>query len=77
MHPALQHDLMQARQRDLLRSAAQQRLAAQARQRDLLRSAAQQRLAAQARAARLPRRGRKAAAPRWRLPRLAWRLLPS
>jgi hypothetical protein len=59
MHPALQHDLMQARQRDLLRSAAQQRLAVQAR------------------AARLPRRGRKAAAPRWRLPRLAWRLLPS
>ena len=31
MHPALQHDLIQARQHDLLRSAAQQRPAAQAR----------------------------------------------
>jgi hypothetical protein len=31
MHPAFQYELMQARQHDLLRSAAQQRLAAQAR----------------------------------------------
>ena len=59
MHPALHYDLMQARQHDLLRSAAQKRAAAQAR------------------AARLPRRDRTAAAPRRRVPRLAWRLLPS
>lgn len=31
MHPALQYDLMQARQHDLLQSAARQRLAGQAR----------------------------------------------
>ena len=31
MYPALQYDLMQARQHDLLQSAARQRVAAQAR----------------------------------------------
>lgn len=31
MHPVIQHNLMQARQHDKLRSAARQRLAAQAR----------------------------------------------
>lgn len=31
MHPTLQHDLMQARQQDKLRSAARKRLAARAR----------------------------------------------
>jgi hypothetical protein len=31
MHPALQYDMMQARQHDLMRSAARQRVAAQAR----------------------------------------------
>lgn len=31
MHPALQYDLMQARQHDLLQSAARQRVAARAR----------------------------------------------
>ena len=30
MHPAIKHELMQARQHDLLRSAARQRLAAHA-----------------------------------------------
>lgn len=59
MHPALHYDLMQARQHDLLRSAAQERAAAQAR------------------TAGLPRRDRTAAAPRRRVLRLAWRLLPS
>jgi len=59
MHPALQYDMMQARQHDLLRSAARQRAAAQAR------------------TARLPRRDRTAVAPRRRVLRLVWRLLPS
>jgi hypothetical protein len=59
MHPSVQYDLMQARQQDLQRSVAQQRVAAQAK------------------AARRPRRDRKAEAPRRRLPRLVWRLLPS
>jgi hypothetical protein len=58
MHPSVQYDLMQARQQDLQRSAAQQRVAAQAK------------------AARRPRPDRKADAPRRRLPRLVWRLLP-
>jgi hypothetical protein len=58
MHPSVQYDLMQARQQDLLRSAAQQRVAAQAK------------------AGRRPCRDRKADAPRRRLPRLVWRLLP-
>lgn len=31
MHPTIEHNLMQARQHDTLRSAARQRLAAQAR----------------------------------------------
>ncbi len=64
MHPALQHDLMQARQHDLLRSAAQQRLAAQTR-------------AAQVKTARLARRDDAAGGPRRRVLQLVWRLLPS
>ena len=59
MHRALHYDLMQARQHDLLRSAAQGRAAAQARTAGLL------------------RRDCTAAAPRRRVLRLAWRLLPS
>lgn len=59
MHPALEYDLMQARQHDTMRSAAQQRLAAQAR------------------AARLARRDQTAAAPRRRMLRRVWRLLPA
>jgi hypothetical protein len=59
MHPALQYELMQARQHDLLRSAARQRLAAQAQ------------------AARRARDNGVAVAPRRRVLRLVWRLLPA
>lgn len=64
MHPALQYDLMQARQHDLLRSAAQQRLAMQTR-------------AAQVKTARLARRDDTAGGTRRRVLQLIWRLLPS
>ncbi len=56
MHPALQYDLMQARQHDLLPSAAQQRLAAQART---------TRLARRDHTAAAPRR--RVLRPAWRL----------
>jgi hypothetical protein len=59
MHPVLEHDLMQARQHDTMRSAARQRLAAQAA------------------TARLARRDQAAAAPRRRVLRRVWRLLPA
>jgi hypothetical protein len=59
MHPALQYELMQARQHDQLRSAARQRLAAQAR------------------AASRTRGDGAAVAPRHRVLRLVWRLLPA
>jgi len=58
MHPTLQYDLMQTRQRDRLRAADQRRLAAQAA------------------TARQPRRHGAAAAPRRRVQRLVWRLIP-
>jgi hypothetical protein len=59
MHPAIQYELMQARQHDLMRSAARQRLAAQAQ------------------AARRARDSGAAVAPRRRVLRLVWRLLPA
>lgn len=64
MHPAIHYDVMQARQYDLMRSAAQHRLAAQAK-------------AAKAEAARRTRGGDTAAAPGRRVRRLLWRLLPA
>jgi hypothetical protein len=64
MHPALQYDLMQARQHDLLRSAAQRRLAGQARARHI-------------KTARLTRRDHVAVAPWRRVRQLASHLLAS
>lgn len=64
MHPSLQYELMQARQRDLMRSAAEQRLAKQAR-------------AVQVKTARRARGDDLAVAPRRRVLQLVWRLLPS
>jgi hypothetical protein len=61
MHPAIQYELMQARHHDLMRSAARDRLAAQAK-------------AARVQAAR---RDNGTVAPRRRVLRLVWRLLPA
>jgi hypothetical protein len=60
MHPALKYELIQARQHDLMRSAAGQRLAAQAQA-----------------ARRSSDNGPAVAAPRRRVLRLVWRLLPA
>jgi hypothetical protein len=64
MHPAIHYDVMQARQHDLMHSAAQHRLAAQAK-------------AAKAQTARRTRRDDVATAPGRRVRRLIWRLLPA
>jgi hypothetical protein len=64
MHPALNYEVMQARHHDLMRSAAQQRLAAQVK-------------AAKAQTARRTRRGEAAATPVRRALQLIWRLLPA
>lgn len=64
MHPAIHYDVMQARRHDLMRSAAQHRLAAQAK-------------AAKAQAARRTRGDDVMAAPRRRVLQLIWRLLPA
>jgi hypothetical protein len=64
MHPAIHYEVMQARQHDLMNSAAQHRLAAQAK-------------AATAQTARRRRRDDVATAPGRRVRRLIWRLLPA
>ena len=64
MHPALHHDLAHARQHDLMRSAAQRRLAAEVKAANVLE-------------ARRARPADAAAAPRRRLRQLVWRLLPA
>lgn len=64
MHPAIHYDVMQARQDDLMRSAARHRLAAQAK-------------AAKAQTACRTRGDDVAAAPERRVRRLIWRLLPA
>jgi hypothetical protein len=64
MHPAIHYDVMQARHRDLMRSAAQHRLAGQAK-------------AAKAQAARRTRPDDVIAAPRRRVLQFIWRLLPA
>jgi hypothetical protein len=61
MNSALHYELMQARHHDLMKSAAQDRLAAQAK-------------AARVQAAR---RGNGTVAPRRRVLQLVWRLLPA
>ena len=64
MHPPLHYDVMQARHHDLMRSAAQHRLAAEAK-------------AAKAQTARRVRRDDVAAAPGRRVLQLIGRLLPA
>jgi hypothetical protein len=64
MHPAIHYDVMQARHHDLMRSAAQHRLAVQAK-------------AAKAQAARRTRRDDVIPAPRRRVLQFIWRLLPA
>ena len=64
MHPAFHTDMAHARQHDLMRSAAQQRLAAQVK-------------AAHVQEARRARQADAAAAPRRRVLQLIWRLLPA
>jgi len=64
MHPAIHYEVMQARQHDLMNSAAQHRLAAQAK-------------AATAPTARRRRRDDVATAPGRCVRRLIWRLLPA
>jgi hypothetical protein len=64
MHPAIHYDVMQARRHDLMRSAAQHRLAAQAK-------------AATGQTARRTRRDDTVAAPERRVLRRIWRLLPA
>jgi hypothetical protein len=64
MHPAFHNDLVHARQHDLMRSAAQQRLAAQVK-------------AAHVQEARRARPAGTTAAPKRRVLRLVWRLLPA
>jgi len=64
MHPAIHYDVIQARRHDLMRSAAQDRLAAQVK-------------AAKAQTAPRTRRGDTVAAPGRRVLQRIWRLLPA
>ena len=64
MHPAIHYHVMQARHHDLMRSAAQHRLAAQAK-------------AAKAQTAQRTRRDDAVAAPRRCVLQRIWRLLPA
>jgi hypothetical protein len=64
MHSALQYELMQARHHDLMRSAAQHRLAAQVK-------------AAKAQTSGPARRNDTVAAPGRRVLQRIWRLLPA